>query len=277
MHLRDCDDPNFRERLSGVGILLGCAAMEIIRTMRLPGAITTGALVALWSAVQVANARNWPDQSWWSSGNAGDTAYIVLAILTPVATLLVVYGYVRLLKRQSRRNRFAAAARELVNYIEKETSLGRHEIGVNIWLVKGLPGFRRLVRSVIEVAQPRKETHITWTKGKGIIGQSWAQKRSRFADLETVRGTFTTARLWCELERDDRFRLSWAEFQRTKAYRSVLAVPLQANRLGRHPVRGVLAIDVLTPSKRMEIDGIQETDEVSSVIRFCEAALVGDD
>ena len=126
-------------------------------------------------------------------------------------------------------------------------------------------------------AQLRKQTPIVWTKGKGIIGEAWSRDSSRFADLDLVRSAYPSEELWCELARDDRFRLSWREFEQTSRYHAVLAVPLHAYRNADFPVRGVIAIDVLVPTNRNSIEGVQDTGEFSSIIRTCEAALSHED
>lgn len=149
--------------------------------------------------------------------------------------------------------------------MEETTLLEHEEIGVNIWLVRGPRGFRRLVRAAKVVAEDRHETPITWTKGKGIIGEAWDRNQTRFADLDTVRADFPTEAQWCSLKREDRFRLSWAEFMETSRYHAVLAVPLRRHRFSRHLVRGVVAIDVLVPGKASQLDGLQVTREFSSI------------
>jgi hypothetical protein len=248
--------------------------MEHLRDLRRPGAKLAGLLVLAFGGVQIAKEYQWPHVSTWKQGSEGQLAYVILAILTAIATLLVIYGYHRMLARRESRDAFATAAQSFLSVAQKGTSIPHDQIRVNIWLVKGPWGFRRLVRAATAAPLPhRGETHITWTKGKGIIGQAWDRKKSRFADLHTVRSIYPTEARWCELKRDDRFRLSWDEFSQTSRYDAVLAVPMRRNRYARHAVRGVVAIDVLTLESRTDIDGIQLTDDFSSIISICEAAF----
>lgn len=237
----------------------------------------TGILVVTFGVVQGAKEFEWPRASWWEKGSAGRALYLILATLVSAATLLIVIGYRRLLAREKRRGKFDTAAQSIALLVQDQTSLNHDEIGVNIWLVRGPKGFRRLVREASVVTEQRTETPITWTKNKGIIGEAWGRKKPRFADLDQVRKNFPTRRHWCRLKREDRFRLSWDELGETSRYRAVLAVPLRGHRFARHPVRGVVAIDVLVAGKAAELEGLQTTREFGSIISVCEAALVGDE
>ncbi len=249
--------------------------MDFLRRLRRPGATVTAVLVVALAAVNVAKGTDWP-AGWWDD-RPGEVIFVALSIVTGLGSLFVALGFRSVLGKQSQKLKLETAAQSVARLIQQETKLKHDEIGVNIWLIKGMVGFRRLVRAAIVVAQPRHQTPITWTKGKGIIGEAWARKKSRFADLERVRELYPTEQLWCGLKRDDRFRLSWAEFEETARYHAVLAVPLRRHRFSRHPVRGVVAIDVLVKRKGGAIDGIQRTKEFSSIIRTCEAALAGEE
>jgi hypothetical protein len=120
---------------------------------------------------------------------------------------------------------------------------------------------------------PHSETPIVWTKGKGIIGQAWKRNKTRLADLDKVRREYPTQDRWCSRSREDRFRLSWAEFADTKRYRSIVAVPLRVKRFARYRVRGVVAIDALVPGKARELEKLEESPEFSAVRRICESAF----
>jgi hypothetical protein len=95
--------------------------------------------------------------------------------------------------------------------------------------------------------------------------------------LDRVRATFTTEEQWCAFKREDRFHMSWSEFEETRRYRAVVAVPLRRHRWARHAVRGVIAIDSLVPGKASELLGLTTLPEFSSIRRTCEAAFGGDD
>jgi hypothetical protein len=123
------------------------------------------------------------------------------------------------------------------------------------------------------VERETKATPIVWTKGKGVIGRCWARNETTFADLAEFRRRHNHRRAFCELPRDERFRFTWGEFQDTKRYRAVLAVPLRPRIYGRYRMRGVLAVHVTTAGKEAELDGIQEHADFSRLIRTLEKVL----
>jgi hypothetical protein len=275
--VRNCNDPTPRERISLALIPVGCAVMAFLRGQRRPGSRWTFVLVIALGAVTTMKERQFPHASWWEPGSAGQAVFIALYLLVAVGTLFVILGFRRLLANEASKSAFAEAAEVVATLVEKETSLARNQMGVNIWVVKGMKGFRRLVRTATIVVDKRHETPITWTKGKGIIGEAWGRNTTRIADLDRVRAAFPTRDSWCRFEREDRFRLSWDEFEETKRYRAVLAVPLRRHRWARHTVRGVLAIDSLVPGKGPELNRLPTLPEFSSIRRTCEAAFGRDD
>jgi phosphate/sulfate permease len=272
--MSNCDDPTPGERISLALIPVGCAVMEFLRWLRRPASAVTALLVAAVGAMGTAKEYDWPHESWWKPGQPALVIFVILSLLAGLGVAFIIVGFFRLLSRETRRRQFQAAAHSFVRCVEKQTSLQHHEIGVNIWLIKGVKGFRRLVREAIAVAEPRPETPITWTKGKGIIGHAWRRNKSVFANLDTVRALFNEE-TWCALRRDQRFRLSWDEFNETWRYHAVLAVPLRRHRFGVHRIRGILAIDAVVTEKGKELDGIQRTPDFNVIMGICQAAFAG--
>jgi hypothetical protein len=271
--LRDCNDPTLLERLSLLAIRVGCWLMHQLRMASRPGATSVAALLLLFGLAQFAKAQEWPSPQTWEQTSDWEAAFVVLTAAASAAAFLVAVGFRLLLSRHRTSQKFATAAQGLKLLVANHTGIKHEHIGVNIWRVRGLPGFRRLVREASTTSQMRSETPIVWTKDKGVIGEAWGRDTSRFADLDAVRKLYPSETLWCELDRSDRFRLSWREFGETRRYHAVLAVPLHGSRYARFPVRGVVAIDVLTPTNRTKVEGVQSTAEFSSIIRTCEAAL----
>jgi hypothetical protein len=250
--------------------------MDFVRRQRRPGSKWTLVLVFVLGVVTVLKERQVPRASWWQPGSWGQWVFIVLSSLAGLGTLLVIIGYRRLLAREARKDTFQESAENFAKLVTNKTSLRRSQMGVNIWFVKGMIGFRRLARGPTVVTTERHETPIMWTKGKGIIGQAWSRNKDRVADLDRVRELFTPE-TWCLLKRDDRFRLSWDEFDETKRYRAVLAVPLRRRKWARFSVKGVVAIDSLVPGKIDELRRLRELPEFSAVRRACESGFRGDD
>jgi hypothetical protein len=270
--LKDCTPP-IRERLNLWLIGVGCWIMSVLRDLRRPGS-----LILMWVAVAlttatVAREADWPE-TWWETG-WGRGALIALTALTGAGTVLVVQGYRRFLRRDAKKAALREGAESIAQLVEKQTSLTPGEFGVHIWLVRGMKGFRRLVRGPSQ-AREHHETPIVWTKGKGVIGQAWKRRKTRYADLDLVRELYPSQEDWCGQKREKRFRLSWDEFEETRRYRAVVAVPLRAHRFARYRVRGVIAIDALVSGKAAELEALEKTPEFSAIRRLCESAFVRD-
>jgi hypothetical protein len=230
-------------------------------------------LVVAYGVVQIGKLNDFPHASTWASRSPGWWAYVILAILATASSALVILGYRALLATRGENEAFAKLARGVVRVVEKNTTLRHHELGVNIWVLQGPPGFRRLERRAMSLAEERPQTPILWTKGKGAIGRCWARNESTFADLEGLRGQFRTPGAWCAQPRDERFRFSWAEFQDTRRYTAILAVPLLPRIYGRYRFRGVLAIDTTAREKGTELAAVSEESEFGVIIRTCQAVL----
>jgi hypothetical protein len=273
--IQDCgDDPTLGERLSLSLIPVGCAIMDFLRAIRRRVSEATAVLYILLAMVAVAREAKFYDERWWQSGGRGQIAFLVLTALTALGGFFVAIALRRALIRENRESQFQTAAEQLARLVRDEINLAPHEFGVNIWLVKGMKGFKRLVREA-KVAEPRSPTPITWTKGKGIIGEAWASGKTRVWDLDHIRASNPTREAWCGLRRHERWRLSWNEFEKTNRYRAVLAVPLYRHRFGLHRVRGVAAVDALIPGKKDALKALEPTREFDAVIATCQAAFAG--
>lgn len=272
--MADCNDPTLRERTSLLLIPIGCAFMQFLRVQRRPGSKLAAALALALVVVAPLKTIEWP-QGWWES-SWGQAFFITISVATSTITFFVALGYKRLLGRDARTETLKEAAESIASKVEAQLGLRRTEFGVNIWLVRGMKGFKRLVREA-SVSESHHETPITWTKGKGIIGEAWSRNKTRIADLDAVRRAFPSDVEWCDLKREDRFRLSWDEFSETDRYHAVLAVPLRRHRFARHRVRGVVAIDSLIAGKAKKLAAFRQTPEFSAIRRTCEGAFVRDE
>jgi len=269
-----CGDEPMHESLQEAFVGWICWLVARYQRLRRPGATITVVVVAAFGLVQVAKASDLPRESFWAHGHVGQWIYVALAAATTVLSLLVVLGYRARLKGQQERSRLEAAARGIVQVVEKNKNLSHDEIGVNIWVVHGrIKGLKRLERRAMVVASEREASPVTWVKGKGAIGRCWADDEPIFANLEELADRCPTREEWCKVPREQRFRFTWQEFEATRQYKAVLAVPLKAQVYGRWRVRGVLAIDVLAAGKGDEIKGIQHVGEFSGIKSTCQSVL----
>src|SRR5437016_3209894 len=77
------------------------------------------------------------------------------------------------------------------------------KVGVHVWALKGLKGFRYLDRRATFILEPRRPTQVIWRKGKGAIGIAWNDDEPIIANVENLRKRGTSQRLFCEIPRRD--------------------------------------------------------------------------
>ncbi|HEX4519226.1 MAG TPA: hypothetical protein VH063_06555 [Gaiellaceae bacterium] len=266
-----CQGHGKLERLTRGLTLAGAEVMGWLRGLRQPGSFLTAGVVVAAGALEEFNVTGWPHTGWWDSGLPEKVFVPVIAAAT-ILSFLVIVAYSLTLGRLHDYERFAALAEGTARVVERETSLGRDDFSVNIFRVQGPCGFRRL-EQVARVAPDSSDSAMLWTKGKGVIGFAWAQRRSKYADLEALQVLLATEELFCQIPRDNRFRFSWNEFEDTRKYTAVLAVPIRPHVYARYPVRGVLAVAALTSTNRGQLDGVQNHRDFADIVSTAKAIL----
>jgi hypothetical protein len=243
------------------------------RRLQRPGATITLWIIAAFGATQVLRAEDVPDKEFWTADGFGHWIFDSLAVATTLTSLLLVLGYRRLLKHRGDLKGLERAARGVRTVIERAASLPHQQFGINIWLVTGMRGFRRLERGAIVVARDRATTPILWTKRKGAIGVSWAENRRVVVDLAEMRRDYPNEASWCALPKERRFRFSWREFSDTPRYNAIVAKPIRARVWGTYRVRAVLAVDLAVDGRLRAVETVLESQEVSDILRTCEGIL----
>jgi hypothetical protein len=144
------------------------------------------------------------------------------------------------------------------------------KVGVHVWAVKDFKGCRYLEkRATFILPTRRRSTHVLWRMGKGAIGIAWADEDAVIANVEHLQQRAPTAAVFCAIPRRDRYGLSWREYQRSRHYRAVLAVPL---RVGNR-VRGCLSVDLQLVGLADQLDTLSTEEKVNDVLAVCEAVL----
>jgi len=150
-----------------------------------------GSLVVLLAATLLAvgaalRESSFPDAGLWKAGHPSRTALLAVAVLTYIGNVLVIVGYRRSLRRSDNDTKLNAACRDLAALVVENTNLERDEVAVHVWEVAGMRGVRRLVRRASFVPWERQQTPVVWRKGKGAIGQCWADGEWKLADLDAL-------------------------------------------------------------------------------------------
>lgn len=179
----------------------------------------------------------------------GDGQLVALVVL--LAAVGLGEGLERIVGRRHRHSRLQQSRRVsetlkglLVEVVDKSgvdwTSLGVHAFLVERryrWF--GPEQLRRIGRERIRSTPP--PSRITWTKGKGVIGHCWELGQDVGMRLHPAH--YDRAR-WEALPEDERMGLSYADYERTRQHRVVIATPI-LDREDR--VIGIVSIDSVEP------------------------------
>jgi hypothetical protein len=213
-----------------------------------------------------------PNGKWWDA--PGDPAVWITTILCAAA---VVYNVLQLVgapdeERATIKLDIEQLARRTFVYINRHLPNVRiNQLGVHVWTTDG-DRLKRLVKYTME--QQRATTPITWTRGKGVIGLAWRQKRNLIADLTDIYAKADTLdpAAFEALDPEERYGLSAAEIRSGGRYKSVLACPL-TDEQRENEVIGVLSVDcsVVVPSAALE--ALLYDREFQDVLGSCESAL----
>lgn len=189
-------------------------------------------------------------------------AVIVLAVVGLGESLARVIGG-KIRERQLKEHRWVSETlRALLVQVVQASQLDWTEVGVNAFLVRrqyhwvGRRVLERVARERIRSAPP--PSHVVWTSGKGVIGRCWelgsdlgVDLRDHFADVEGA-----TKEEWALLTDEQRLRMTYDDFQRTRQHGVVVATPM-LDRAGR--VIGVVSADSLVgPLDQLWNDRVRE-------------------
>jgi hypothetical protein len=190
-------------------------------------------------------------------------------VIALVGTFLVFAGYSRVLRKAEKNDELHEACRALWHLVVERLGIDMGKVGVHVWAVKGMKGFRYLDRRATFTIENRRPTQVLWRKGIGAIGLAWDDDDPIIASIERLQERGLSERLFSEIPRRDRFGLGWRDFKRSKHYRSILAIPLRGGR----KVRGCLSVDIQVDGQADKLDTLTQDDTFNAVLVVCEAVL----
>lgn len=119
-------------------------------------------------------------------------------------------------------------------------------LAVHLWKVSGAS----LDRMASYRVERRSDSGVTWTKGKGAVGSCWATNLEIEADLADLhQAAGSGERGFYAVNDEERFYLTWDEYQMTRRYQSILATPLRDKDA---KFIGCLSIDTTQPSQHVD-------------------------
>lgn len=269
--MANCEAHTGLDRIGRSVIPVGAVVMGWLRDMRRPGSIATGIVILVAGTLEGFDIAGVPKDNWWRSGLQKDVLFGMIAA-SSITSFLVVIAFARVLTTLNDKERLTAMAQGAARVAQKKTKLGDADISVNIFRVQGPIGFRRL-EPVARAAADPSDTPILWTKDKGVIGYAWANNQRRYADLEEFQNLLPDQATFCSLQPSDRFRFTWKEFEETRKYKAVLAIPIRPQHSTRYPVRGVLAISAHVSQTQAQLEAIRDDPEFVVILNTCRAIL----
>jgi len=267
---KDCDTLSPSERISLWGIRFRRWLGGIVRRFLRPGSAVVAAVDAVYAISQILREEEVPSASAWKVPHPLGWLLAVSGGIALVGTLLVFLGFDRVLRRTSKDDELLVACKGVWRLAVEKLGLPMDKVGVHVWSVRGIKGFRYLSRRATFVIRPRRRSaHIIWRKGKGAIGIAWDEDEGIIANVENLQARGPSQRLFCAIPRRDRFGLGWHEFRRMRHYRGILAVPLRV----RGDVRGCLSVDIQVDGRADDLDTLATDEGFADVLRVCEAVL----
>jgi hypothetical protein len=268
---KDCDVLTSREKISLWGIRFRQWLTRVIRRFLRPGSAAVAVIAAVYAVCEVLREEEVPSQSAWKAPHPLGWLLAISGGFALLGTMALFLGFDRVLRRTSQDDDLHQACKGIWLLAVEELGLPMDKIGVHVWGVRGLKGFKYLHRRATFVIKPRRRSgQVIWRKGKGAIGIAWAEDDGIIANVENLAARGTSQRLFCEIPRRERFGLGWREFARLRHYRAILAVPL---RDARGKVRGCLSVDIQVDGKADDLDTLANNEEFVDVLRVCEAVL----
>jgi len=228
-----------------------------------------GAIAVAYAACQLLKIEEIPSKQAWDGSRPLGIALLTSGVSALVGTFLVFIGYGRLLRKVNQNEELSDACKGAWYLAVQTLGIDMTKVGAHVWTVKGPRGFRYLDRRVTFIIERRRQTNVTWRKGKGAIGLAWSEDAPVIASVENLQHLGSSERLFCAIPRRERFGLNYREFLRSRHYRAILAVPLRVDT----GVRGCLSIDVQIDGHADTLDTLVKDDQFNNVVAVCEAVL----
>jgi hypothetical protein len=257
------------ETISVIGIRLRRWVGLKLRALLRPGSFIIGAVAVGYAVCQLMKDQSFPSDDAWSGHHFLGVLRLVLGVVALIGTFLVFAGYGRAIRRSDQNDELDMICRGLWQHVVQTLGVEMPKIGVHIWDVKGIKGFRFLGRRATFVIDRRKSAQVLWRKGKGAIGIAWGDDEPVLANVEALARKATSERLFCEIPKVSRFGLDWREFRRSRQYRAILAHPLRHD--GR--VIGCLSVDLQVDGRADDLANLVNDDPFNHVLAVCEAVL----
>jgi hypothetical protein len=243
---------------------------------RLRASVFFATVVAALSSVNIIKAST-PGSAIW--GRSWVIALIAGAnFFIAVVTVAFVRDYRRAVRARGLDDEpLQEACREIAARVVDLTQVPPETVGVHLWTLGGLWGFRHLERVASD--KPGIQMHVIWRKRKGALGRAWKARSDIVCFLGDANAVSSRA-AFNELPPESRGYVRWHDFTRMKGkFSAVAAIPLELTINGSRSFRGCISINVLgrdtLPKRRFDAfeQAIRSDPKIGELFAAAQAAL----
>jgi len=217
----------------------------------------------------------WPPELWQRYGTQLSLGLFALGLPAQVGLMWRSFQYIRLKREQAQLRIINELCNLLlVQFATALPAIPALALGVNVWVVKGAFGWKRLRKATSFRMFRANESAIEWTRGKGAIGRCWKSETDRFFDLRELNEAAVSAgdTAYGGLPEELTLGLSWEEWQKTRQFNAIYTWALREERKGKFV--GCLSLDC-TYSRGVElIPMTAAANEVSALVGLLAKAVV---
>jgi hypothetical protein len=211
---------------------------------RLRASVFFATVVAALSSVNIIKASTPKTTIWgrpWVIGVIAGANFFIA-----VVTVAFVRDYRRVVRaREIDDEPLQEACREIAARVVELTRVRAETVGVHLWILGGIWGFRHLERVASD--KPGIQMHVIWRKRKGALGRAWKVRSDIVCFLGDANDIHSRAE-FNALPAESRGYVRWHDFTRMKGkFSAVAAIPLELTIDGSRSFRGCISINVLGP------------------------------
>lgn len=228
----------------------------------------TAAATVVFAVGSLSRQLNAPSFLWTNWTN------VTLPVLFISGAWAATAGPYKLIKLDRANRRSAARTRSeglcqqlLMTVYESSPALPLESLAVHVWWLDA----GKLTRLASFRVERRPDAGVSWTKGKGAVGQCWSTNLEIEADLANLHAAATAGLPFFDsIEAESRFSLTWDDYQKTKRYQSIFVTPLKDS--GGNFI-GCLSIDSTAAGRHSDFIAGCRKPSVTGLVSLMEQVL----
>jgi hypothetical protein len=258
----------------GISAWVRCAAG--LRAQVGNGSVLVASLVLLYGIATLGQQEAIP-HGFWDEGGTGAAVLVALGLLAGVGSFAVTFSVKGLLRRAETDGKLITPCRELAWLVQSVAKVPHGTVGVHVWEIAGPPFARRLRRRTTFRSKGGRQTPVLWTRGKGVLGQCWAdpEARDQLNDLEDLYARAPNEKAFYGLSSVDRFNMTWQELSAGRQYKLIWVAKLYAGLDASPKHAGMISVDVESAGYADELEKLldERGDDIRALLSLCEDLL----